>query len=460
MPIRPTPAILLCALLLGPALHASETEEEPRLPAADLVLPALLAGPGYRVEPTASLHGYQARFTLHTDWGELQAESVEMLAIRIAEVPAMDATFAAPVSAMLAEAAQDAAMAPVRAVGEIVSRPVDTLVGLPMGTVRFFGDKVTRWGRRAGRLGDRIDQAVSHEGDPYRDPGGPMGATRLDVDAPARAWWEKPTREVTRAVRGEIGHRRARRELAERLGVDPYTTNPILSERLDRLAWMTASGGFASRQLVAVATAGAGEALGYSQDIQRLVLEASPEDLRERNRDVLTRHCSDEELVDELLDHRVFPPNLQTQLAELVQALGPRSGCHALLETALMAGNEVEARFVLNALRLVLHYGGEGGRGGSLLAHGTTLAYLTPSGEFLLPVPVDRLSWTPQMRDWFDGRLLNGHHDRTLLVSGAISPLAQQALTRQGWSLVAHLPYPGAPPYPASPAAPAGTAPR
>lgn len=444
-------------MLLALPAHA---EEEPTLAAAELVMPALLTGPGYRVEPQVQVTGYQARFVLHTDWGPLEAESAEMLAIRISEIPAMDAVFTTEVTGLVARSAQGAAMAPVHAVGRVVTNPIDSLIGLPVGAVRFFGESVTKWGRRAKRLGDRIDESISHDGDPYRDPEGPMGATRVQVERGERAWWEKPRRELMRAVRGEISYRRSRLELAEHLGIDPYTSNPILNERLDRLAWLTSTGAFATRQLVSVATAGFAETLGYTRDVERLVLREAPEDLAQRNHDVLSMHCADEDLLEEFIGHRVFTPTLQTAFSEELSALRPRSGCEALLETALMAGSEVEARFVLNALRLVRHYGGEQARGGDVRAHGATLAYLTPGNEFLLPLPVDVLSWTPRIEAWFDRAQLSGHSNPTVLVSGRISDKAQRQLTRRDWNQVAHVPYPGAPPYPASPSAPAGLAPR
>lgn len=447
----------LAALLLVAPVHA---ESEPTLAAAELVIPALLAGPGYRVEPQVQVTGYQARFVLHTDWGPLEAESAEMLAIRISEIPAMNAVFTAEITGLVAQSAQNAAMAPVRAIGQVVTHPIDSLIGLPVGAVRFFGESVTKWGRRAKRLGDHIDDRISHDGDPYRDPEGPMGATRADVDPAERAWWEKPRRELARAVRGEISYRRSRLELAQKLGIDPYTSNPILNERLDRLAWMTSTGAFATRQLVSVATAGFAETLGYTQDVERLVLREAPEDLAQRNYDVLSLHCSDEDLLERFVRHRAFTPTLQTAFTEELDALRPRTGCEALLETALMAGSEVEARFVLNALRLVRHYSGEAAIGGHVRSHGATLAYLTQGGEFLLPVPVDLLSWTPQIEAWFDRALLTGHNNPTLLVSGRISNEAQRQLTRRNWNQLAHVPYPGAPPYPASPSAPAGLAPR
>lgn len=40
----------------------------------------------------------------------------------------------------------------------------------------------------------------------------------------------------------ELGFGSAKRALAARLGVDPYSGNPVLRERLDKLAWAATVG--------------------------------------------------------------------------------------------------------------------------------------------------------------------------------------------------------------------------
>ena len=60
---------------------------------------------------------------------------------------------------------------------------------------------------------------------------------------------------------------------------------------------------------------------------------------------------------------------------------------------------------------------------------------------------MDWLSWTPQIRRWFDMPNVGNRPRRTLLVAGAISPHAENELTERGWSLVQRPPFPGAPPY-------------
>ena len=63
--------------------------------------------------------------------------------------------------------------------------------------------------------------------------------------------------------------------------------------------------------------------------------------------------------------------------------------------------NETEARYLINALRLIRHYT-DGARGGTLITIGAALAYQTPQGELLLPLPLDYLSWTPQMAEFLE----------------------------------------------------------
>jgi hypothetical protein len=61
-------------------------------------------------------------------------------------------------------------------------------------------------------------------------------------------------------------------------------------------------------------------------------------------------------------------------------------------------------------------------------------------------VPVDRLSWTEEVRDFLDRdefRVVN----KTLLVGGEASLGARRALAERGWNVVVRAPWPGAPAY-------------
>jgi len=66
-------------------------EIEPTLLAAALVQPALLGGPNFRVIPEVQVRGYMARFLIDTPYGPLTADSADLLAVRVSEIPALEA---------------------------------------------------------------------------------------------------------------------------------------------------------------------------------------------------------------------------------------------------------------------------------------------------------------------------------------------------------------------------------
>lgn len=447
---RAASVIALC-LALDPAAAAHAYEREPVLDAATLVSPSLLSGPGWSVAPQAQVVGYQARFTLRTPYGEVQAESVEMLALRVAELPAVEALHAATASEVFARSAAAAVEAQGRAAARVARDPLRTLARLPQGVARYFGARLRGWGERARKLGDKAGRRIFEQGDPYDDVDAAMSAAR--GEPVPRRWHDRPRKEALNLVKGELDFGRARRAWARRLGIDPQTTNPLLRPRLDALSWMAVGGTQAAGVGMASIGGTAVELLDAGGRVHAAVWELDPPDLRARNRARLSRWCHDGALLHRFLRHKAFNAQLQTALAETTRALQPSRGCDALLETALMAGTEQEARFVVNALSLLRHYLGSRAHGGELRPVGATLAFLSRDGELLLPLAVDHLSWTGQMHAFF-AREAVAHAPRTLLVTGAISLRAQRELTARGWSLVPHLPYPGAPPYSPSPASP------
>jgi hypothetical protein len=443
--------MLVLALAWSLFAPACAHEREPVLDAARLVSPSLLNGPGWSVAASAPVVGYQARFTLRTRYGEIEAESVEMLAVRVAELPAVEALHEATASEAFARALGTTVAEQGRAVAQVARHPLRTLARLPQGVARYFGARLRGWGERARKLGDKAGRRVFEEGDPYDDVDAAMAAARPET-AP-REWHERPRREVLNLAKGELDFGRARRAWAQRLGIDPQTTNPLIRPRLEALSWAAVGGTQAAGLGLASLGGPAVELLDVGGRVHAAVWELDPPDLRARNRARVSRWCRDEALLRRFLQHKAFNAQLQTALVEATRAMAPAAGCDALLETALMAATEQEARFVVNALSLLRHHLGERAGGGELRPIGATLAFLSRDGELLLPLAVDHLSWTPQMHEFFDREAV-AHAPRTLLVTGSISLRAQRALTERGWSLVPHLPYPGAPPYAPSPVAP------
>ena len=456
MPLRRCTRTIACAFALATAFAAgptaiaapgTDTEEEPVLDAAGLVRPALLSGPGFSVDPHVELRGYMAHFTLDTALGPLQAESVEILAEREAELAAVEALDRVTHSAAFLHAAGNRIGSTAKALAQVVLHPVGSVLGIPAGVARYFRHRADALAARAQDVSDRAARQFGTHGDAYPAADGPMTDARDEADAskPHRRWYERLAREAGREARRQLRYGAAKRAIAERLGLDPYTGNPHAQERLAALAWAGSGADFGiGTALDAIGGAGA-DVLAQGTRINEIVWKLSPADVRQRNEAHLLAHCSDALLVRQFLHRGAFTPTLQTALADALDALDPQ-GCNALLELGMTAASDLEARFLVNALRLVVAHRDAHANGGTLLTVGAGLAYVAPDGALVLPLPVDRLSWTDEVRTFLDRPELRSAN-RTVLIGGDASLRARRNLATRGWSVVLRAPRAGAPPY-------------
>jgi hypothetical protein len=167
--------------------------------------------------------------------------------------------------------------------------------------------------------------------------------------------------------------------------------------------------------------------------------------LREENRRKLAKFCSDDDSIRSFLRRGGFNDTLRTDLAESLEKLQPRSGCNDLIELAATTRGEVEARYLTNALK-VIHRNAPESAGGDLLVAGAALAWRTPQGKLMLPLPVDYLTWSDDLGEFFDQAAF-AVADKTVLIGGEASIAAQRQLTDRGWNLRVRAPSDGAPAY-------------
>lgn len=450
---RATIVVLIAVLGACPWARAADifaTEAEPVLDAASVVQPALLSGPGFSVDPHVELRGYMAHFSLTTTVGPLSADSVEILAVREAELPALDVLDKATRSDAFLHAAGNRLVDTGKALGHVVMHPVDTVLGIPAGVARYFGNRLKKIGTQAQALSDRTARTLGNRGNPYPSDEGPMTdarASNVDKEAkPPKHWYTRIGGEAEREVKRQLKFNQVKRELAQRLGIDPYSSNPAVQERLSALAWVGSAGNFSvGSALGAIGGVGA-VVLSNGLRINDVVWKLSPEDLRARNGERLRTFCRDDLLIRQFLRRGAFSPTLQTALVDALEELRPAAGCDSLLELGMTANSELEARFLVNALRVVAAHLHARATGGSLQPIGAGLAYATTDGELLLPLPVDRLSWTGEAREFLD-RPEFRVRNKTVLIGGDASPTARRGLVERGWTIVTRAPWPGAPPY-------------
>jgi hypothetical protein len=416
-------------------------ENEPYLNASVLVQPALLSGPNFKVVPEVQVRGYMANFLIDTPYGPLRADSVELLGVRIAEIPAIDALDRASRTGAFAHALAERGRKTAAAVANVAAHPVDTVTGLPAGVARYLRAQLDTWGGRAQSLADRSARKFENDGDPFRAPAGPMTAGRdvakddglHSAEKKERSWYARAGSETEREARRYLKYNEQRRAMAKWLGVDPNSSNPILNDKLDSLSWAAVGGNFSAGTALGEVAGTAADVISYSGKLNQYVLEKPPEQLREENRRKLAKFCSDDDSIRSFLRRGGFNDTLRTELAESLEKLQPRTGCNDLIELAATTRGEVEARYLTNALMVIRRNAPESA-GGDLVVAGAALAWRTPAGKLMLPLPVDYLTWSDDLGVFFDQSAF-AVADKTVLIGGEASIAAQRQLTNRGWNL-------------------------
>ncbi len=464
MPSRPTLAqVLLCSTLLGactpgvgvdvrqpdapgqpqmlplaqsllPAVAAAASsaavagldgpfEPAPRLPSSELLPGVALSGPGFRIAEQTQVIDYFGQFELRTDVGSLVADGSQVLKLRIRELGAVRALDELSSAEVFVSAMARTAKRPIVALRQVAMEPVDTLSGLPTGIGRYLVRTALNIRDLALDLNDSARDALADDED--ADSADEDDAGKSDIRM-------KSQKIATSAALRYIGYTKARREIARHVGADPYSTNPLLRQRLDQLAWAAWSGAKLTGYGLGQIGGAAADAIGYAKDAYELVWELPPEDLKRRNLKVLEELGIDGKPARDLIHRtRAFTLTQQTEFIELLRLPLFAAARTQLFERALQADREVHARFLIDALRMLRNADAPGA---SATVLGTSPALRRNDGSHVIAVPVDYLHWTEEIAAfaWRDD--LIGRHNQ-LLVSGSLSPQALDAFSQAGWSV-------------------------
>jgi len=123
---------------------------------------------------------------------------------------------------------------------------------------------------------------------------------------------------------------------------------------------------------------------------------------------------------------------LRRELTDALVALAPHAGCNGVIELAATTRNEVEARYLVDALALIRREVAPAS--GSLLTAGAAVAWRGDDARIVLPLPVDYLTWSHDIDGFLDQPAF-AVADKTVLIGGQASLRAQRGLTERGWNL-------------------------
>jgi hypothetical protein len=400
-------ALLLPGGGLGTVAHAQSTVEAPPvLQASELAPPDLLKGPTFVVDDQVPIHGMLGQFIIRSDVGTFEAHGRELLRIRVGELHALTQIERMSKSEEFLKAAGNAVARPVESAANMLLNPVETVKGVPGGVERFF---------------DRVELGAQMIGGATSDPG-PSSAQRA----------EDVTKRVGGLTADVFGYESERRALAKSLGVDPYTTNPVLAKKLSDMAWVAFSGRVGVNTLISVFVP-ASIAISATSFTNSLIYDTPAADLIVRNQQKLLGMGASDQQTQVLIKNPWYSLSVLTSLVSALDRLSGVNGRPAVVALAATATTEDQARFLANAVEMLAAQQQTGAPLAQVGASGTVIGW-TSGGAPLVPADVDYVAWTERVAGFAGRPDLQGTAG-SLWITGRMSPEAQRQFAALGWTI-------------------------
>jgi hypothetical protein len=392
-----------------PGAAGGQYEEPPVVNVGDLLPATPLSGSGYTVLPQAPTNGAMGQYTIvadpsvfHDDAGTYYVESLDMLKIRLSEIPAIAQLDSMSNTDVFAKALATSAVRPVTAAANMVMHPMDTVTGLPSGVGDLFG---------------RVS----------------MGVGEIASSASNSFGSGKAAGQAGKATLTALGYDQVRRQLAHQLHVDPYSSNPILTKKLNHVAWVMFSARMTvSAAMMAVPGSMIITAVTVTND---LVYQTPRADLIILVQKKLKSFGLSQKEIVAFTTNTAIPLSLQVDAVKDLETLGNIPGRRA---AAVDLGNmmtEYQARFLVTSLQLLAQWGQQTSPITRIYAPAMFVAR-DQNRNTILPAPVDYLSrTTPRIAGFATDPQLMAQHNRVLWITFKMTPLAHQQLTANGWNV-------------------------
>ena len=400
-------AIVLVAQMLW-AQSAGQFEQPPIINATQLLPETALSGPGFHVEQQVPTNGAMGQYTIvadasvfQNDAGTYRVESLDLLKVRLSEIPAIAYLENVKKTGVFANALAQSAERPVADAANMVVHPMDTVTGLPSGIGSFFG---------------RVTLGVGHIASTASNSFGSGAAAGQTANATMTA----------------LGYDQVRRDLARKLHVDPYSSDPVLTKKLNSVAWVM----FSARLTVDAAMMAVPASIVISgvEFTDDLVYQKPKADLIILVQKELQTFGLSQEEIAPFISNSAIPLSLQVSVVKDLKGLGDIPGRRA---AAVALGNvmtEYQARFLATSLRMLNKWGQQKIPISEIQVPGVLVAR-DQNGTVIVPAPVDYVSWTPRIAGFVTTPALLALHHRVLWIPAKMTPLARQQLEANGWSV-------------------------
>lgn len=382
------------------------TVETPTNRQASSFLPAaILSGPHHQVQETVVCDGYMHHFTVDSAFGVFHVTGDAALRKLVREIRAIAILSKVDMGAAYVEGIKRYGGQPLEFGLNLITDPLDTVAGVPKGLAQLFQDIAT---------------TLSSATNPSEDG---MVAKLLMMSS-------------------------AKRLIGRDLDVDVYSSNAVLQNELNRLAWSVALGnltvsialipvGGTVVQVVSLTHAG--------QELNCLMADHPPARLRQRNQIKLESAGVPMDLISRFLDHPRYTPRHYTVIATSLGAMDGTRGSASFIHAALQAHDEVTADFVMHVAEILKGYHQKVAPVREIMVVPPMVFARAANNTVVIPLPVDYGMWTEragQMLPALLERYRNRNYDPAgvnrfeMWVTGTLTPMAKQQLSKFGVRVV------------------------
>ncbi len=226
----------------------------------------------------------------------------------------------------------------------------------------------------------------------------------------------------------------AERRWAEKLGVDPYSSNAVLREKIRAVSKVDAAASFGAKLLMP----GLG-AVSYVVTVSNLVWSLDPEELRAHNLKQLVQAGISEAAIDDFLDNPAFSPTQQTVIVQSMVEMKDVEGLEKILLLPGWVESETEAWIYAETILLMSRFRETARPVRAIVGEGLVPGLLTESDELVYVVPLGHLTWNEMLADLADGSMISGisgvEGGRELWLDGTATEKASAGLAILGWSV-------------------------
>jgi hypothetical protein len=395
--------------LAGTALAAA-FEPAPTFKASQILPADILKGPHHTVDEKVTAEGFYQEFTITTTYGPMEADGRTELRRRVREIGALAQLDETSKTEVFAKAAGGAVLN--------VGKGFASAVKDPGATAKGIGAGVKRFGVNLGRKSKRA--AESATADKPADPNDTRSGAEKTGDAAGSA------------ALSIVGVNGSARKWAQKLGVDPYTTNKQLHDALVSIGKIDTAGSIATKIVLPIPAV-----VSTTATVGGLVWGKDPEEVRKINEARLTEIGAAKDDAAAFLKNQNYTLTNQTRFIGALHAVKAK-GCADYVSAAAEAATEREALFFVESAEMLqgLH---EKSPVSAVLEDSRALTARTGSAAVVL-LPLDYLRWTERLSNSAQeiaGRAKTelGATSLEIRLSGQASAAAKDGVKAAGWTV-------------------------